>query len=391
MSRSSKILIVDDEPVGRQLLEAILYPEHFDIYYAESGEEALNIALEIRPDLILMDVMMPEMDGFQVCRKLRKHEILGNVPVILITALDDRDSMIKGLDSGADDYISKPFDRVEVLAKVKNITQLDRYKRILEKQLKPETSGKKPDKSEELNYAGLILKSLIPPADYMSRILPEHFVIVRSPETSGSNTYSIYERENNVILLLCSMKSQDISDILLNILGITYINKTVLESDTLNSGRILDDMRARILVSEKDRDNISHTVSDLKIALCILNRENLRLQYAGSNIPLFVISDKGSRIIEPDNLLGKEGNQAGYQNIEVSLSQNDSFYFFSNNLLEYLKEDYRKAADKDLVAMLEEQKKNNMKEQEMFFKALADKAASADKRLKDIILMGIRV
>jgi sigma-B regulation protein RsbU (phosphoserine phosphatase) len=319
MSRSSKILIVDDEPVGRQLLEAILYPEHFDIYYAESGEEALNIALEIRPDLILMDVMMPEMDGFQVCRKLRKHEILGNVPVILITALDDRDSMIKGLDSGADDYISKPFDRVEVLAKVKNITQLDRYKRILEKQLKPETSGKKPDKSEELNYAGLILKSLIPPADYMSRILPEHFVIVRSPETSGSNTYSIYERENNVILLLCSMKSQDISDILLNILGITYINKTVLESDTLNSGRILDDMRARILVSEKDRDNISHTVSDLKIALCILNRENLRLQYAGSNIPLFVISDKGSRIIEPDNLLGKEGNQAGYQNIEVSL------------------------------------------------------------------------
>ena len=391
MSRSSKILIVDDEPVGRQLLEAILYPEHFDIYYAESGEEALNIALEIRPDLILMDVMMPEMDGFQVCRKLRKHEILGNVPVILITALDDRDSMIKGLDSGADDYISKPFDRVEVLAKVKNITQLDRYKRILEKQLKPETSGKKPDKSEELNYAGLILKSLIPPADYMSRILPEHFVIVRSPETSGSNTYSIYERENNVILLLCSMKSQDISDILLNILGITYINKTVLESDTLNSGRILDDMRARILVSEKDRDNISHTVSDLKIALCILNRENLRLQYAGSNIPLFVISDKGSRIIEPDNLLGKEGNQAGYQNIEVSLSQNDSFYFFSNNLLEYLKEYYRKAADKDLVAMLEEQKKKNMKEQEMFFKALADKAASADKRLKDIILMGIRV
>jgi sigma-B regulation protein RsbU (phosphoserine phosphatase) len=381
MSRSSKILVVDDEPVGRQLLEAILYPEHFDIYYAESGEEALDKALEIRPDLILMDVMMPEMDGFQVCRKLRKHEILGNVPIILITALDDRDSMIKGLDSGADDYISKPFDRIEVLAKVKNITQLDRYKRILGKQLKPKTSGKRADKSEELHYAGLILKSLIPPADYVSRILPEHFVIMRTPENSGSNTYSLCEKDNNIILLFCTMKSQDISDILLNILGITYINKTVLESDTLNSGRILDDMRARI----------SHPVIDLKIALCILNRANLRLQYAGSNIPLFVISDKGSRIIEPDNSLGKAGNKAGYQNIEVSLSQNDSFYFFSNNLLEYFKEDYMKDSGKDLVEILAEQKKKDMKEQEMFFKTLVDKAASADKNMKDIILMGIRV
>jgi CheY-like chemotaxis protein len=391
MSSSSKILVVDDEPVGRQLLEAILYPEHFDIYYAESGPEALDKALEIRPDLILMDVMMPEMDGFQVCRKLRKHEILGNVPIILITALDDRDSMIKGLDSGADDYISKPFDRIEVLAKVKNITQLDRYKRLLEKQLKPETSGKRTDKSEELHYAALILKSLIPPAGYMNRILPEHFVIMRAPEASGSNTYSVYEKDNNIILLLCSMKSQDISDILLNILGITYINKTVLESDTLNSGRILDDMRARILGSEEDQDDISRAVNDLKIALCILNRDNLRLQYAGSNIPLFVISDKGSRIIEPDNSFGKAGNQAGYKNIKVSLSRNDSFYFFSNNLLEYFKEDYMKAAGKDLAAILAEQKKKSMKEQEMFFKKLVDKAASAEKKLKDIILMGIRV
>jgi CheY-like chemotaxis protein len=381
MSRSSKILVVDDESVGRQLLEAILYPEHFDLYYAESGTEAIDKALEIRPDLILMDVMMPEMDGFQVCRKLRKHEILGNVPIILITALDDRDSMIKGLDSGADDYISKPFDRIEVLAKVKNITQLDRYKRILGKKLKPETFEKKAATPEELHYAALILKSLIPPAYYMSMILPEHFVIMRNPGTSGSYSYSAYEKDKNIILLLCRMKSQDISDILINILGITYTYKAVLETDTLNSGRILDEMRTKIY----------RAVNDFNIALCILNRENLRLQFAGSNIPLFVISGKGSRIIEPDNPFDKAGNQAGYQNFEVSLSKNDSLYFLSNNLLEYFKEDYMKAAGKDLIAMFAEQNKKEMKEQEMFFKKLVDKAASADKKLNDVILMGIRV
>jgi CheY-like chemotaxis protein len=376
MGQSSKILVVDDEPVGRQLLEAILYPENFDIYYAENGAEALDKAIEIRPDLILMDVMMPEMDGFQVCRNLRKHETLGNVPIILITALDDRDSMIKGLDSGADDYISKPFDRVEVLAKVKNITQLDRYKRI------------SPD---ALHYAGLVLRSLIPPADYLNRILPEHFIIMNATATSGVNTYSVSEKDNNIILLLCSMKSQDISGILINILGITLANKAILQRDTLNPKKILDDMRTAISGSEPVPDSSSGGVNDINIALCIFNRANLKLQYSGSSIPLFVISDKGSKIIEPDNSFGKAGEQAGYQNIEVSLSRNDSFYFFSNNLLGYFKEGFKKAAGIDLVALLEEQMKKNMKEQEMFFKALVDKAASTDKKLKDILLIGVRV
>lgn len=121
MSQNTKILIVDDEAVGRQLLEAILFPENFELHFAESGQEAFERALDLIPDLILLDVMMPDMDGFEVCKKLRKHKILGNVPVIIITALDDKDSMKKGFSAGANDYISKPYDRVEVLTKVKNV------------------------------------------------------------------------------------------------------------------------------------------------------------------------------------------------------------------------------------------------------------------------------
>jgi len=163
MEKLSKVLIVDDEPIGRQLLEAILFPENFDLYYAENGKQAFEKALLVKPDLILMDVMMPGIDGFEVCKKLRDHELLENVPVILITALDDRDSMIKGLDAGADDYISKPFDRVEVLAKVKNITQLDRYKRILNEKDEPKTKEKNATHTDaNLHYAGLIQKSLLP-------------------------------------------------------------------------------------------------------------------------------------------------------------------------------------------------------------------------------------
>jgi DNA-binding response OmpR family regulator len=120
MSATTKILVVDDEPIGRQLLEAILLPEGYQIFFGSDGEEALRVAYNELPDIILLDVMMPKKDGFETCRELRKNDTTAHIPVFLITALDDRDSRIRGLDAGADDYISKPFDRVEILAKIKN-------------------------------------------------------------------------------------------------------------------------------------------------------------------------------------------------------------------------------------------------------------------------------
>lgn len=121
MNEHFKILVVDDETIGRQLLEAVLTPEGYDILFAENGREAVEVAMAENPDLIMLDVMMPEIDGFEACKLIRQTEQLIATPVFLITALDDRDSRLRGLDAGADDYISKPFDRIEILAKVKNV------------------------------------------------------------------------------------------------------------------------------------------------------------------------------------------------------------------------------------------------------------------------------
>ncbi len=120
MSSTIKVLIADDESIGRQLLEAILMPEGYQLIMAADGQEALNAALHELPDFILLDVMMPKMDGFEVCKRIRQDAATAHIPVFLITALDDRDSRIRGIDSGADDYISKPFDRLEIMAKIKN-------------------------------------------------------------------------------------------------------------------------------------------------------------------------------------------------------------------------------------------------------------------------------
>ncbi len=130
MTTSSRILIVDDDPVTRVILEEVLSDAGYALATAASGEEALAKAAEFLPDLILLDVLMPGMDGFEVCRRLRSDDQLGLVPVLIVTALDDQASRLRGLEAGADDFITKPFDATELSARVRTITRLDRYRRL---------------------------------------------------------------------------------------------------------------------------------------------------------------------------------------------------------------------------------------------------------------------
>ena len=129
---SSTILIVDDEPAGRHTLESILEGQGYRLEMAGTGLEALKIAGELLPDVILLDVMMPGMDGFEVCRRIRNDPALAEIPIIMLTALDDRQSLLDGLESGADDYITKPYDRFELRARLLGITRLNRYRKLLD-------------------------------------------------------------------------------------------------------------------------------------------------------------------------------------------------------------------------------------------------------------------
>lgn len=119
------ILVVDDEWSGREVLKSLLGEQGYKVVAAASGPETLAKTSEFVPDLILLDVMMPGMDGFEVCQRLRYDPMLAEVPIIMVTALDDRQSRVRGLESGANDFISKPFDRIELLARVGTIIELN--------------------------------------------------------------------------------------------------------------------------------------------------------------------------------------------------------------------------------------------------------------------------
>ncbi len=136
MPEKATILVADDDPMARELIEEYLDGDELRVVTASTGRDALEKAAEIVPDLILLDVMMPGMDGFEACRRLRGDPRLAEVPIIMITALNDRKSRLSGLEAGADDFLSKPYDGAELQARVKTITRLDRYRRLLAERTK---------------------------------------------------------------------------------------------------------------------------------------------------------------------------------------------------------------------------------------------------------------
>ena len=126
MSAPARILVVDDVPENVRLLEVVLGAHGYETVSASDGQTALELALSAQIDLVLLDVRMPGLDGYAVCRRLREHEETSMLPVILLTA-SERSEKTKGIEAGADDFISKPFDRDELLTRIRSLVRIKRY------------------------------------------------------------------------------------------------------------------------------------------------------------------------------------------------------------------------------------------------------------------------
>jgi two-component system cell cycle response regulator len=121
---TARILVVDDVPANLKLLEARLSAEYFDVMTATSGAEALAICQRAECDLVLLDVMMPDMDGFEACRRLKRNPATQHIPVVMVTALDQPSDRVAGLDAGADDFLTKPVSDLILIARVRSLTRL---------------------------------------------------------------------------------------------------------------------------------------------------------------------------------------------------------------------------------------------------------------------------
>jgi two-component system cell cycle response regulator len=179
---TAKVLVVDDILSNVKLLEAKLSAEYFDVVTAYSGQECLGKVAATNPDIVLLDVMMPGMDGFEVCRRLKSDPITAHIPVVMVTALDQPSDRVAGLEAGADDFLTKPVDDSALFARVRSLVRL---KMMTEELRGRETTGQEMgliDPAEvmiDANHSGRILliedraESV---AWFMSALKPDHDV-----------------------------------------------------------------------------------------------------------------------------------------------------------------------------------------------------------------------
>ena len=133
MTDEPLLLAVDDLPANVRLLDAVLSPRGYRVLGAGSGPEALALVAEHRPDLVLLDIVMPEMDGYEVCRRLRQDPATAFLPVVMITASGDQERLL-AIEAGADDFVAKPFDQAELVARVRSLLRIKRYHDTIEGQ-----------------------------------------------------------------------------------------------------------------------------------------------------------------------------------------------------------------------------------------------------------------
>jgi Response regulator containing a CheY-like receiver domain and an HD-GYP domain len=160
-SAPQKILIVDDHIVNRKLLAGILKEEEYELVEAEDGEEAVKLAFKELPDLILLDIIMPKKNGYEVCSELQSDNRSVNIPIIFLSAKTDTEAKIKGLELGGADYVTKPFSREEVVARVR--AQL-KIRNLTKKLILANQNLLKKQKliDEDLRAAAGIQRSLLP-------------------------------------------------------------------------------------------------------------------------------------------------------------------------------------------------------------------------------------
>ncbi|MDT8317686.1 MAG: response regulator [bacterium] len=199
MTEKKRILVVDDENLMVRIMSDELISQGYDVEEANSGEGAIDAALRTPPDVILLDIVMPGLDGYEVCRSLKEFEVTSHIPIIMLTGLKDRESRHKGLKSGATDFLNKPVDMLELSIRLKNILQVKEYQDFL-KGYNEKLEKTVEEKTLELKSSFLdTIYRLTLAAEYKDKCTASHLRRVSHYTSFLATTIGLSKKEAEVI------------------------------------------------------------------------------------------------------------------------------------------------------------------------------------------------
>ena len=338
-----KILVVDDNVVNRKLLFSILKKEGYELLEASDGEEAIEVAVQGQPDLILLDIMMPKKDGYEVCRELKKDERFAAVPIIFLSAKAETEDKIKGLELGGADYVTKPFDRGEVVARchaqlkirdlTKRLTLANRD--LLEKQRLID---------EDLKAAAEIQRSLLPQEYPNVDIMDVAWKFMPCQSIGGDIFNLIRLDEDNWGIYMVDVSGHGVPSALVavSVTQMMHSSKSVILKRSIDHPPHYQIVAPPEVLDKLDREYpIERFDKFFTITYIVLNGQSKRILYSNAAHPPPVLLhpdgtleflDKGGTIIGMGGALPFEGG-------ENQLRAGDKLFIYTDGIVEYQDED----------------------------------------------------
>jgi sigma-B regulation protein RsbU (phosphoserine phosphatase) len=378
-----RILVVDDNPKNIQVVSNILSKENYEIEYAQNGEEAVEIVEEEYFDLILMDVMMPKMDGYEACGKIKAMSLKSGIPVIFLTSRTDADGIAKGFKSGGVDYIFKPFNVEELLARVKTHIAL--------KDAREELFKKNQNQQESLIYAQRIQRALLPSDQTVRKFFPDHFIIYLPKDIVSGDFYWMRQIGSKIIVAIADCTGHGVPGALMSMLGISMLNDICNKIEKPSS--ILNQMRARLSKSWKRESGYVKMMDGMDIAIAIIDLKNQVMEYAGALTSSLIV--RGDELIEikGDNMsVDSSQSLQDFTDQEIALHKNDKLYFYSDGYADQFGgKDYKRFKSKNLRNLILHLRNCSMDEQKKKLIEVHQKWKGDNESIDDILIFGLQI
>jgi DNA-binding response OmpR family regulator len=317
-----RILVIEDEVAIRETLAEILEMRDYEVIKAENGRVGYDKAVELFPDLVLCDVMMPQMDGIDTIKAFRDHTALKFIPFIFLSALSEVSDLRKGMNLGAEDYLTKPFNTKELLSvidlqfqKVKENQKLSEalsdYK--IEKavvELKQKAALNEQKWLDYLQSAANIQSLILPKATDVNKLFPKNFIYYRPKYSVSGDFYWAQDFGDTKLIAVADCTGHGISASLLTICCYNGLNLAVQHYGLENPKEILEKVNELVLTFMCEQGK-AHNEVGMDILICAINEKEKTVNYAGANRPLYVITEElniNSADVEVKEYRQKQGN-----------------------------------------------------------------------------------
>lgn len=341
----SKILIVDDNPQNVKVLSAALSEKGYTLMAAPNGERALQIAERALPDLILLDINMPGINGYETCTRLKAKEDTAAIPVIFLSALDDVDSKVEGFRVGGVDYVTKPFNKEEVLIRVQTHLRLSELTRELEKRnhilgealeeiqtIQDRLYQTNNTLIESINCAKQIQDSFLKPIDSLKDLFPESFVLFYPKHIVSGDFYWFSQRRNKIFLVGADCTGHGVPGAFLTIIGINLLEKLIAEQGMTDPAEVLEEMDDQLQKILRQQEESVLSYAGMDIAIAAIDTRNWAMQYAGARRPIYHARQGVVTALEKSRhcIGGGQTQHSGFITQNLQLNPNDRLYFSSD-------------------------------------------------------------